>query len=143
MPKYEFTYPSVGTSEEKMLDDVLTVLRRNRVDKDFQASFLLAVSEAFTNALVHGNKRNPCKSIKLSIDINNEALAADITDEGRNGLDKIKRRCPPDVLSESGRGVDLIQHYASEVGFTETEKGGLKVSVRFDLAKKKKTRSYI
>jgi serine/threonine-protein kinase RsbW len=143
MPKYEFTYPSVGASEEKMLDDVLTVLRQNRVDKDIQDGFLLTVSEAFTNALVHGNKRNPRKSVKMVIDINNEALAADITDEGRNGLDRIKRRRPPNVFSEGGRGVDLVEHYASEVEFAETEKGGLKVSIRFDLAKKKKTRSYI
>lgn len=124
-----------------MLDDVSTVLRRNRVDKDLQDSFLLAVSEAFTNALVHGNKRNPRKSVKLAIDINNQALAADITDEGRNGLNRIRLRRPPHVFSESGRGVDLIEHYASEVEFSQTEKGGLKVSVRFDLAKKKKTRS--
>jgi anti-sigma regulatory factor (Ser/Thr protein kinase) len=143
MPKYEFTYPSVGASEEKMLDDVLGILHRNRVSKELQSSFLLAVSEAFTNALVHGNKRNPRKFVKLVIDINNKALAADITDEGRNGLDRIRRRRPPDVYSEGGRGVDLIEYYASEVGFTKTEKGGLKVTVRFNLVKTKKTRSYI
>jgi anti-sigma regulatory factor (Ser/Thr protein kinase) len=139
MPKYEFTYPSVGASEEKMLDDVLTVLRQNRVDKDIQDGFLLVVSEAFTNALVHGNQRKPHRTIKLRLDINNETLAADIIDEGQGGLDRLKHRRPSTLLSEGGRGVDLMIHYADNVKFTETETGGLQVSIHFDAKKKNKT----
>ena len=142
MPKYEFTYPSVGASEEKMLDDVLGILRLNRVEKVLQSSFLLVVSEAFTNALVHGNERNPQKTINMVIDINKEALAADITDGGQGGLDKVRQRRRPTMFSESGRGVDLMEHYASEVKFAKTQDGGLHVSIRFDLTKKNKARSY-
>lgn len=142
MPKYEFTYSSAVASEDRMLDELATVLHINGIPEDQQNWFMLAVSEAFTNALVHGNERNPRKTIKLVIFINNCLLSADIIDEGQGGLAKIKRRQPPTVLSESGRGVDLMRHYASAVRFTETESGGLKVSLRFDQMKENEIERY-
>ncbi len=142
LPMYEFTYPSAVASEDKMLDELATVLHINSIPEDLQNWFMLAVSEAFTNALVHGNKRNPRKTIKLVLFINNGLLAADIIDEGQGGLAKIKRRKPPTMLSEGGRGVDLMRHYASAVGFSETESGGLKVSLRFDQMKENEIERY-
>ncbi|TET94590.1 MAG: ATP-binding protein [Candidatus Zixiibacteriota bacterium] len=142
MPMYEFTYPSTVASEDKMLDELATVLQANGIPKNTRNWFMLAVSEAFTNALVHGNKRNPRKTIKLVLFINNGLLAADIIDEGQGGLAKIKRRKPPTMLSEGGRGVDLMRHYASAVGFSETESGGLKVSLRFDQMKENEIERY-
>jgi len=138
MPAYEFTYPSVATSEEKMLDDVKMVLQENGVDEYLQDSFMLVVSEAFTNALVHGNEQNPQKTIKLVLNVNKEVLSADIVDRGRGGLGKVKHRHPPTMFSEGGRGVDLMRYFASTVRFTETQYGGLKVSICFDLTKKNK-----
>lgn len=137
MPAYEFTYPSVAASEEKMLDDLLAVLQTNVVPKSLLNQFTLAISEAFTNALVHGNEYDPNKVIKLVLDINGNCLTADIIDEGQGGLAKIKRRKPSTMLSEGGRGVDLMKYYASVVRFTETEGGGLKVSLRFEQIKEK------
>ena len=142
MPAYEFTYPSTVVSEDKMLDELATVLQANGIPENMRNWFMLAVSEAFTNALVHGNKRNPRNTIKLVLFINNSLLAADIIDEGQGGLAKIKRRQPPTVLSEGGRGVDLMRHYASAVRFTETESGGLKVSLRFDQVKENEMERY-
>jgi serine/threonine-protein kinase RsbW len=142
MPTYEFTYSSTVASEDKMLNELSTVLQANGIPEDMQNWFMLAVSEAFTNALVHGNRRNPQKTIKLVLFINNNLLTADIIDEGQGGMAKIKRRKPPTMLSEGGRGVDLMRHYASVVRFTETEGGGLKVSLQFDQMKKNKMERY-
>lgn len=142
MPLYEYIYPSVAASEEKMLDDVLTALQANAVSKYLLNRFMLVVSEAFTNALEHGNECDPNKKIKLVLDISNELLSADIIDEGRKGLEKIKRRRPPTMLSEGGRGVDLMEHYAGAVRFSETESGGLKVSICFNQTKGNKVQHH-
>ncbi len=125
-----------------MLDEVATILQANGISEHRQNSFMLAVSEAFSNALIHGNERNPLKTIKLVLFINNDLLTADIIDEGRGGLAKITRRPPPTALSEGGRGVDLMRHYASAVRFSETDDGGLKVSLRFDQMEKNEIESY-
>jgi len=135
MSQYEFTYPSVTSSEEKMLDDVLEVLLVSEIPADLRNRFTLAVSEAFTNALIHGNEGDPHKQVKLLLDIKSDSLAADIIDEGQGGLEKVAHKRPPTTLSENGRGVDLMRYYASDMSFTETEHGGLKVSIRFERMK--------
>ena len=65
-------------------------------------------------------------------------VKADITDEGKSGLEYIKHRRPPEILSEGGRGIDLMEIYADSVDFLETDTGGLKVSLQFNRTVKKK-----
>jgi serine/threonine-protein kinase RsbW len=132
MPRYIFTYPSIGESETRMLDELEGVLRKHQVDLVTAHQFKLAISEAFTNALVHGNCRNANKIITVELQVNESRLRADITDQGSGGLQRIERRKPPDPFSENGRGVDLIRHYATDVEFRESDSGGVVVSIRLD-----------
>lgn len=142
MPHYEHTYPSVSDSEDQMLDEVMVILETNRVAEELCNHILLAVSEAFTNALVHGNRRDPGKEIKLILHINESDLSADIIDQGQGGLERIEHRRPASVLSECGRGVDLMRHYAGDLRFTEMPDGGLKVTLKFDLTRAKENYSH-
>ena len=129
MAAYELTYRSVPESESSMENDLSRLLAENHVEPETAYRITLAVSEAFTNALVHGNRRDPNKLIEIHLEINESAVRADIVDEGRGGLGEIKERRPPELLGEHGRGIDLIEHYGDSVVFTELHTGGLKVSV--------------
>ena len=129
MARYAFTYPAMTESEEQMLDDLGRVLGSAPISKDRQRGFVLAVCEAFTNALLHGNGSNPDKLIRVGLEVNEMGVSADITDEGKGGLEKIMHRRDRGLLAEGGRGIDLIHHFADAVDFTETEKGGLTVTI--------------
>lgn len=129
MAEYDLTYRSVPESEAFMENDLSRLLEKHEVDPEAGYRITLAVSEAFTNALIHGNRRDPEKHIKIHLEINEIAISADIVDEGRGGLGEIKDRKPPELLGEHGRGIDLIEHYGDSVAFTELDTGGLKVSV--------------
>lgn len=132
MAKYVLTYPSKISSEERMLSTVKQLLEEHRVDFGSLHRFMLAVSEAFNNALVHGNCYDAAKDIKVVLVINDGELHADITDQGHGGLEQIDRRRPARLLDEGGRGVDLIRHCASEASFTKTDGGGVKVSIKVE-----------
>ncbi len=131
MSRYEFTYRSVLKSEGKMLKDLTKVLDKHNVSGFSKHSILVVVSEAFTNALIHGNGLNPGKKIKIMLEINKNDLTADIIDEGQDGLQKIEQRRPSHQWAEGGRGIGIIGYYATSVDFHETEKGGLRVSIKF------------
>jgi serine/threonine-protein kinase RsbW len=133
MAEYKFSYPSEMTSEERMFDDLHKVLKQSILDQKLHQKILLAISEAFSNALSHGNGFDPRKKIYLTVTVNDSMLCADITDEGQGGLDRIAVRCAPTALSEGGRGVDLMNHCAAKVDFSNTESGGLCVSLRFTI----------
>ena len=132
MATYNFTYAAVLDSEEKMLSDLAAILAEQLITNPLRYEFMLVISEAFTNALLHGNKLNPDKNIYLMVDINTNRLSADIIDEGESGLKQIQTKKPSELYNENGRGVDLINHYSTFAEFGVTENGGTKVSVSIE-----------
>ena len=133
-----FEYLSNPESSEQMLDDLNDLLDIREISPYEKYSFLLAISEAFSNAIIHGNQCNPKRSVKLTVLVNENELSADIEDEGQGGLKHIDNRKPSEPFDEGGRGIDLIEHYATVVGYTESSAGGLKVSIK--VLRKKKVR---
>ena len=136
---YTFEYSSDLQSPQQIAIDVYRLLDKENVSREEQYPFVLAVSEALTNAIIHGNKKNPQKKVKVTITVNEKLLLADITDEGQGGLDRIRHRKPSTPKDEGGRGIDLIEHYATSVGYVQTLSGGLKVEIRIE----RKTNSVI
>lgn len=128
----ELEYPSVVESEAKLIQRLDELLAANDVSYDEQRAFVLAISEAFTNALIHGNAFNTEKTIKIHLDINKSSLRADIIDQGENGLTKVNQPRRTDILADGGRGIGLMEHYVTDVQFDETEEGGLKVSIMLE-----------
>ena len=128
----ELEYPSVLASEAKLSERLDEILFGNHLTDDERQAFTLAISEAFTNALLHGNEMDPEKSIKISVRINESTLRADIIDQGQDGLKKVSQRRRADLLDDGGRGIGLIEHYATNVQFEQTVDGGLKVSITIE-----------
>ncbi|HEX2896570.1 MAG TPA: ATP-binding protein [candidate division Zixibacteria bacterium] len=127
-----FEYESEPKSFHLVVDDVTRLLDKAGVSQKERYPFVLAVSEALTNAIIHGNRRNPAKKVKVTVAVNEKLLSADIIDEGQGGLDRIRQRKPSTPKDEGGRGIDLIEHYATSVGYVQIPAGGLKVEIRIE-----------
>lgn len=139
MTQYNFKYPTVPDSEEAFFNDVCSVLKPFRLSKDVWHRVMVVLSEIFTNAYLHGNRKNPETAINVALRVNEKEISVDIIDEGvGNGgsLDNINNRKPSTPSMESGRGVDLIRHYADSVEFADHESGGCRVSVTLLLDRK-------
>ena len=130
MTRHEFTYSSQISAEERMLDDLDQVCRKANLPEDQSYYFKLVVSEAFCNAIVHGNRLDPKKQVQLILTLNELEIAADIIDQGRGGLRRLSQRPKASKLADHGRGVDLMHHFADVVDFGETPDGYLIVSIR-------------
>lgn len=140
MAEYTFKYASRLESEDQMLDDVQAVLELHEIIGARAWRFTLVVSEAFTNALVHGNASDPERLVGVSIRVNESEIVADISDEGACGLDRIAHRLKSgDLLAESGRGIGFMERYADRIDYRESPAGGLVVSVAVRLTETTKT----
>lgn len=137
MIKEKFVYLSLPDNENKMLDDIEKFLNDNKINGELRSGFMLCVSEAFTNALIHGNQLNPNKKIIIECMLNQSTLCADIIDEGTGGVEKISQRKQPELMSEGGRGVELIKHYSSSFEIFENKQGGLQIKIVFVINKRK------
>jgi len=86
---------------------------------------LLAVTEATTNAIIHANKCDPTKLVKIHAQIEDSKLLIKIKDEGK-GFDPTKLPDPTEpenLLKDSGRGVFLMKVYMDDVKYNVTPTG--------------------
>jgi serine/threonine-protein kinase RsbW len=89
------------------------------------ATLLLAVTEATTNAIIHANKCDKTKMVKVDVEVKDSKLTIKIIDEGR-GFDPTKipdPTQPENILKDSGRGMYLMKVYMDELKYNITPNG--------------------
>jgi len=100
--------------------DVLMRLRELSYDDDHLFAVRLALEEALVNAMKHGNKLDPSRSVRVSYRVLPERVEIRVTDEG-GGFDP---GVIPDPTSDEnldkpcGRGVMLMRCYMDEVTYS-------------------------
>lgn len=90
----------------------------------------LALNEAVTNAILHGNKKDPAKPVTVSAIISSEDVKVTVSDQG-SGFDPDTIPDPrkkENLLKTGGRGVWLMFEFADEVRYNEK---GNEVALRF------------
>jgi len=89
----------------------------------------MAVSEAITNAIVHGNKEDEAKTVELTLNCLGRELEIEVKDQGE-GFDPTSIPDPTDpanILKTSGRGIFLMRTFMDEVQWSMRPEGGTTV----------------
>lgn len=79
----------------------------------------LALEEALANALKHGNKNDPAKTITLECSVDHQRVVLDVADQGEG----FEPDAVPDPTQEenleipAGRGIVLMRSFMSQVQF--------------------------
>lgn len=92
---------------------------------DFFNNLSLSFSEAASNSIVHGNKKDANKKIKITIKVDNEKMTIIIKDEG-NGFDLNSvpdPTRPENILKDSGRGIHIMKSFLKELHYNFTPTG--------------------
>ncbi len=120
---------------KKASKELLDTLKAQHVAEEIVFDIHVGFEEALRNAMIHGNKLQPDKKVKVEIEITREEVTIRVEDEGE-GFD-VSRLPDPTVdenlLRDSGRGVYLIRYLMDEVRY---EKGGRSVVMKKRLKKK-------
>ena len=100
---------------------ILAELEAHSFNEDDTFAVYLALDEAFTNAVEHGNKMDPNKKVKVEYYVDSDKIEISVTDEG----DGFEPDSVPDPrlrvgLDEaSGRGLLLMNSYMDTVKFND------------------------
>lgn len=115
------TYELSSTYEElERVEHLLNELQEQLgFDDEFYARLMLTVSEASTNAVVHGNKLDPSKKATITAEADEKVLTIITTDEGSGFVPEEVPNplAEENLLKTSGRGVFLMQEYADETEY--------------------------
>ncbi len=94
---------------------------KDAIDEETFSNIQLAVNEAVTNGIIHGNEEDASKKVRLTVQITDEEVKVTVEDEG-SGFDPANLPDPTDqeqLLKEGGRGVFLIKQFSDEVSFAD------------------------
>jgi len=97
------------------------VFKELNLDESLFGNMLIALTEAVSNAIIHGNKCDESKKVNINTFAHSYKVCLRIEDEG-NGFDPNNLpdpTAPENLLTLGGRGVFLMQHLADEVNFSE------------------------
>lgn len=100
--------------------------RRSGLPDDAVFGIDMAVREAVTNAVVHGNGRDETKSVEVGVTDRGSALVITVRDEGA-GFDPSTVPDPTDpqnLLKASGRGILFMRTFMDEVEWERHPEGG-------------------
>lgn len=112
--------PSDLRSARAVQEEVMQQVAGRGYGQAAQFAIKLALEEALTNAIRHGNAFDPEKNVIVEFDITRQRVRIVVTDEGP-GFDP--RKLPDPTADENlekpcGRGVMLINAYMDEVRYS-------------------------
>ena len=93
-------------------------------------NLLISLTEAVTNAIIHGNKQDRSKTVKIQCAKTARHLAVRVSDQGSGfNYDSIPDPTSPERICEcGGRGVYLMNELCDTLKFTN---GGTTVEMKF------------
>ena len=119
--RFDFTIRSDDQdARDGVQEQILGDVRRRGYNGDAVFAIKLALEEAITNAIRHGNRQDPKKKVHVEAIVSATEAVIEVEDEGPG----FERCCVPNpTLPEnlekcSGRGIHLIEAYMNEVEYT-------------------------
>jgi serine/threonine-protein kinase RsbW len=121
------TLESVDGAEELALGAARTA----GFDDDDLMKIGMAVRESMVNAVVHGNRYNANKRVRLSVASSKELFTIRIADEGEGfEFESLPDPLAPEnIMRTSGRGIFLIREFMDEVRIRRLEPRGTEVTL--------------
>jgi serine/threonine-protein kinase RsbW len=118
---YERVIPTDCSAGKKIIEELIEQLEAHAWAAQEIFGIRLAMDEALTNAIRHGNCRDKNKQVRVHCELTDQRLRVEITDEGE-GFDP---QCVPDCTHPDnlerpcGRGIMLMRCFMSVVEYKD------------------------
>ena len=119
LPELRFDSKPENIAVVERLIDQLS--EQHSIIPEHYGNVLIAMTEGVNNAIVHGNKLDPDKSVTVVCAVDGKNLVFRISDEGPGfDFDNLPDPTAPENIEKPhGRGVFLMRHLADECAFED------------------------
>ncbi|TVR18379.1 MAG: ATP-binding protein [Balneolaceae bacterium] len=118
---FQLSLKSTYEESERVPDFVVDIQEKIDLEEETTANLMLLLSEAATNAIVHGNKLDESKSVTIEVVIEKDKVISSVQDEGE-GFEPQNTKDPlneENLMKTSGRGVFLINEISDSVAYSD------------------------
>ena len=121
-----FTIPSDLAASRDVHRSIMDRVEAQHYDEQSTFAIRLALEEGLMNAIKHGNKLDPKKTVHVEATVTPKATEITIEDQGKGfQRDHVPDPCAEEnLLKCSGRGILLMEAYMDEVKYSQ---GGRRV----------------
>ena len=125
----ELTLPSRIESVEEAAVSIARILSRSGVNEEVAFGVDMAIREAVTNAILHGNKKDEQKFVRVTAKSSSNSLEISVDDEGEgfNPEDVPNPTESENLLKASGRGIFFMRTFMNAVEWLIRPEGGTSV----------------
>src|SRR5690625_4142861 len=119
---YRLSLQSTFEESERIPDFVNELQDECELLDETAAKLILLLSEAVTNAIIHGNKQIPNKKVEVFIEITPQAITSTVSDEGDGFKPQEGAHDPGDdgiLLNVGGHGICLLQELSDQIEFLD------------------------
>jgi serine/threonine-protein kinase RsbW len=111
--------PSERGASRLVTDDLLEQLGGHGWPPSDIFAIHLAAEEAIVNAIVHGNRLDPEKTVHVCCEVSHDLARIEITDEGQGFNPELVPDCTQEERLEvpSGRGVMLMKSFMTRIEY--------------------------
>ena len=104
---------------------IMELAIKSHLSEDKLNSLALSFSEAASNSIVHGNKLDKNKKVKITVHVDEKNMTVIIKDEGKgfniNTVPDPTR--PENILKDSGRGIHIMRSFLDNLRYNFTPTG--------------------
>lgn len=106
------------TIVERLIDELCD---KYKVREEHYGNILIALTEAVNNAIYHGNKQDPEKTVSVQYEADKDRFYFRIEDDGPGfDFENVPDPTSPENLEKpNGRGVFLMKHLSDELTFQD------------------------
>ena len=125
----ELSLPSRIDTVAKAAAAVAEFLSRSGITEDAAFGIDMAVREAVTNAVLHGNQQDENKTVDITLKSSPDAVEISVHDQGAgfNPEDVPDPTAEENILKASGRGIFFMRSFMDEVNWLIRPGGGTTV----------------
>ena len=125
----EVIYEKEIQSDPELLPEleefIIELAKKYKLNDEKLNSLALSFSEAASNSIVHGNKLDVNKKVKITVKVDNVKMTVTIKDEGKGfNIDSVPDPTKPEnILKDSGRGIHIMRSFLNSLRYNFTPTG--------------------
>jgi serine/threonine-protein kinase RsbW len=125
----ELSLPSRIEAVDAAAAAVTEFISRSGISEEAAFRIDMAVREAVTNAVLHGNRQEESKAVQLTLKSSPDAIEISVHDQGEgfNPEDVPDPTKDENLLKSSGRGIFFMRTFMDEVDWSIRPNGGTTV----------------
>ena len=126
------TIPSIPSRISEVESFLQNAVSHSKISPDRYPDMLISLTEAVNNAIIHGNKQDEDKLVRIQMVHKEEHLKIIVTDEGGGfDLDEVPDpTAPENIECCGGRGVYIMSRLADRITFQDN---GSTVEMHFQI----------